>query len=74
MVGIGDGWLVMVGGVGGVCLVEVTGMSHYFFFLIIISFMLNYFQNILSTFFFIFLDEDMIIIMTLLGKIFGKRK
>ena len=32
MVGVGDGRLVMVGGVGGIWLVEVTGMSDTTFF------------------------------------------
>ena len=45
-----------------------------FFFFVFSLLCCNYFQNILSTFFFIFLDENMIIIMTLLSKIFGKRK
>ena len=68
-----DGWLVMVGGVGGVWMVEVTGMSHYLFFS---SYFLFYAATTLKTFsalFFIFLDENMIIIMTLLGQIYGKR-
>ena len=70
-----DEWLVMVGGVGGVWLVEVSGMSHYFC-LRIFSFMLQLLSKHSQHFFFLFffLDENMIIIMTLLGKIFGKRK
>ena len=32
MVGVGEEWLVMVGGVGGVWLVEVTGCQATFFF------------------------------------------
>ena len=54
VVGTGDGWLLMVGGGGGVWLVEVTGMSHYFFFFVFSLLCCNYFQNILSTFFYIF--------------------
>ena len=51
MVGVGDKWLVMVGGVGDVLLVDVR---HYFFFYIFSLLCYNYFQNILSTFFYIF--------------------
>ena len=67
VVTVGDRWLAMVSGVGGIWLVKVRGMSHYFFFVFSLL-CCNYFQNILSTFFFFFLDENMIIIMTLLGK------
>ena len=73
VVGVGDGWLVMVGGVGGVWLVEVTGMSYTTFCLHTFSFILQLLSKH-SQHFFIFLDENMIMIMTLLGKIFGKRK
>ena len=73
VVGVGDRWLVMVGGVGDVLLVEL-GMSDTTFFS---TYFLFYAATTFKTFsalFFIFLDENMIIVMTLLGKIFGKRK
>ena len=55
VVDVGDGWLVMVGGVDGVWLVEVTGMSHLFFFS---SYFLFYaattFKTFSALFFYIF--------------------
>ena len=51
VVGIGDGRLVMVGGVGCVWLVEVTGCHTTFFFFIFSLLCCKYVQNILGTFY-----------------------
>ena len=51
---------------------DTTLFSYFLFYTALLY--CNYFQIILGTFFFIFLDENMVIIMTLLCKIFGKRK
>ena len=73
MVDVGDGWLVIVGGFGGVWLVEVAGCRTTFFSSYFLSYAATTFKTF-SALFIIFLDENMIIIMTLLGKIFGERK
>ena len=51
VLGVGDGWLVMVGGVDGIWLVEVTVMSHYFFSSYFLSYAATTFKTFSALFF-----------------------